>query len=248
MPRPNSAETVTQVLQPAIRFMRDECLDLPDTVFHTRDVKLTKEQSDAYKEMVKHLVAEANSGQITAANEAVKMQKLIQISCGVAYDNFGKPIELDCKPRVDLVREIIDEVGGKVIIFLPLTGALHMLNRELAKDYSTAVVNGAVPARERNEIFTAFQNDENPRILVAHPACMAHGLSLTASSTIVWYGPITSNEQYTQANGRIERIGKKHTSNVFHIEATDLERKVFERLRNKQKLQGTLLEMISGGM
>jgi SNF2 family DNA or RNA helicase len=47
-----------------------------------------------------------------------------------------------------------------------------------------------------------------------------------------------------QANGRIERIGKKKVSNVIHIEGTDLEHKMYERLRNKQKLQGLLLEMI----
>ena len=67
---------------------------------------------------------------------------------------------------------------------------------------------------------------------------MAHGLTLTSASTIIWYGPVTSNEQYVQANGRIERIGKKHVSNIVHIEATELEHKMFERLKNKQKLQG----------
>ena len=73
---------------------------------------------------------------------------------------------------------------------------------------------------------------------------MAHGLTLTSASTIIWYGAVTSNEQYVQANGRIERIGKKHVSNIIHIEATDLEYKMFARLKNKQKLQGLLLDLI----
>ena len=77
---------------------------------------------------------------------------------------------------------------------------------------------------------------------------MAHGLTLTAASTIIWYGPITSNEQYVQANGRIERIGKRHSSNVVHIEATELERKMYARLKNKQKLQGLLLDLIQDNM
>ena len=77
---------------------------------------------------------------------------------------------------------------------------------------------------------------------------MAHGLTLTAASTIVWYGPINSNEQYTQANGRIERTGKKHTSNVIHIESTTLERKMYTRLQHKQKLQGVLLDLIQQEM
>jgi SNF2 family DNA or RNA helicase len=81
-------------------------------------------------------------------------------------------------------------------------------------------------------------------VLIAHPATMAHGLTLTSASTVIWYGPVTSNEQYVQANGRIERIGKRHVSNVIHIEATELEHKMYSRLMNKQKLQGLLLDLI----
>lgn len=244
LPRPNSPEVVSKVLQPAIRFSRDECLELPETTMHTRKVNLTKEQQVAYKEMVKHLLVEAGNGLITAANEAVKSQKLVQIACGVAYDELGNTVELPCKPRIDLVKDIIYEVGGKIIVFVPLTGVLEMLQRELSKDFTVGVVNGAVSAGTRNDIFKSFQHDKDPRILLAHPATMAHGLTLTSASAIIWYGPITSNEMYTQANGRIERIGKKAVSNVFHVEATELEKRMFERLRDKQKLQGVLLDII----
>ena len=183
-------------------------------------------------------------GTITAVNEAVKLQKLVQISCGVVYGDDGRHIEVDCSPRVKVVKEIIEEVGGKVIVFVPLTGTLNMLERELSKTWDVAVVNGEVSASKRNTIFHNFQNEKNPHVLIAHPATMAHGLTLTSASTVVWYGPVTSNEQYIQANGRIERIGKKHVSNVIHIESTDLEYKMYERLKNKQKLQGLLLDLI----
>ena len=119
-----------------------------------------------------------------------------------------------------------------------------MLERELSKDWEVGVVNGEVSATKRNEIFQNFQHAKDPHVLIAHPGTMAHGLTLTSASTIIWYGPVTSNEQYVQANGRIERIGKKHVSNVIHIESTELEYKMYERLRNKQKLQGLLLDVI----
>lgn len=246
LPRPDSHETVFKVLQPAIRFSRDECLDLPDTMYQTRKVQMSAEQNTAYKAMLKHLVVEAQSGQITAANEAVKAQKLVQIACGTAYDTMGNTVELDCSNRINVVRDIIEEAGSKVIVFVPLTGSLHMLERELSKHFTVGVVNGEVSARNRNEIFRAFQQDKNPHVLLAHPACMSHGLTLTSASTIIWYGPITSNEMYTQANGRIERIGKNRTSNVIHIEATELEHRMYDRLKGKQKLQGVLLDMIQG--
>ncbi len=248
LPRPESINIVKHVLYPAVRYSRDECLDLPDTVFQTRKVALTKEQKDHHDKMLKHYVTElAQEGTITAVNEAVKLQKLVQISCGVVYGDDSQHIELDCSPRVNLVKEVIEEVGGKVIVFVPLTGTLKMLERILSKQWTVGVVNGEVSASKRNTIFHNFQHTKDPHVLVAHPATMAHGLTLTSASTIIWYGPVTSNEQYVQANGRIERIGKKHVSNIVHIEATDLEHKMFERLKNKQKLQGLLLDLIKEG-
>lgn len=245
VPRPESVEIVKHILQPAVRYTRDECFDLPDTVVQTRQVELTAEQKKHYQQMLKHFVTEMSvEGTITAVNEAVKIQKLVQIACGVAYGDDGQNIELDCTPRINLVKEVIEEAGEKVIVFVPLTGTLHMLEKELSKRWTVAVVNGEVSSSKRNKIFQDFQEAKHPHVLVAHPATMAHGLTLTAASTIIWYGPVTSNEQYVQANGRIERIGKKHVSNVIHIEATDLEYKMYERLKNKQKLQGLLLDLI----
>ena len=245
VPRPDSVDIVKHVLQPSIRFTREDCLDLPDTVIQTRKVEMTAEQTKHYKQMVKQLVTEVAGGTITAVNEAVKAQKLIQIALGVAYGEHGERLELDCAPRINAVKEVIEEAGEKVILFVPLTGTLRMLERELSKHWTVAVVNGEVSSSKRNDIFHNFQNARDPRILIAHPATMAHGLTLTAASTVVWYGPITSNEQYVQANGRVERIGKRHVSNVVHIEATEVEHRIYERLQNKQKLQGVLLDLIA---
>ena len=249
VPRASALDTVKHILQPSVRYKREDCFDLPSTVFQTREVKLTPEQRTHYDKMMKHFLTDVAGGaQITAVNEAVKIQKLVQIACGVAYDDKKNSVELNCKPRVDTVREVIEEVGGKVIVFVPLTGTLNMLERELSKRWSVAIVNGAVPSKKRNVIFNDFQNETNPHVIIAHPATMAHGLTLTAASTIVWYGPITSNEQYVQANGRVERIGKRHTSNVIHIEGTKLERKMYKRLETKQRLQGLLLDLIQEEM
>jgi SNF2 family DNA or RNA helicase len=245
IPRPESVDIVKHILQPAVRYTRDECFDLPDTIVQTRTVEMSADQKQHYQSMMRHFITEASAeGTISAVNEAVKMQKLIQIACGVAYGDDGQTIELDCSPRVNVVKELIEEAGEKIIIFVPLTGTLHMLERELSKRWSVGVVNGSVSASKRNQIFYDFQHSKAPHILIAHPATMAHGLTLTAASTVIWYGPITSNEQYVQANGRVERIGKRHVSNVIHIEGTDLEHRMYKRLEGKQKLQGLLLDMI----
>lgn len=245
VPRKDAVEKVRKILQPAVRFVREECFDLPETIFQTRHAELTPEQKKYFDQMFKHLIVEVkHAGRISAANEMVKIQKLIQIVCGVAYGDDGQCIELDCTPRVNVVKEVIEEAGEKVIVFVPLTGTLRMLENELSKQWSVGVVNGEVPARQRDRIFYQFQHERDPHVLIAHPGTMAHGLTLTAASTIIWYGPVNSNEVYVQANGRIERLGKKRVANVVHIESTPLERMMYTRLKQKQKMQGLLLDLI----
>lgn len=244
VPRPDSPIEVAKVLQPSIRFDLKDCVDLPPVVYLKRKAGLSAEQKKAYEAMRKQLVAEVQSGAITAANEAVKTQKLVQIACGVAYDEQGAPIELDCKDRVNELLDAITQVNGKVIVFVPLTGVQDMLYRKLSQKYKVEIVNGSVSLNARSAIFNEFQNGSGVDILLAHPATMAHGLTLTSAKAIIWYGPITSNGQYTQANARTERIGKKHSTVVIHIAATDLELRMFNRLENKQKLQGILLDIL----
>lgn len=248
IPRENALETVRQAMSPSIRYALDDMLDLPEQVYITRDVELTPEQKKADKEMRARLKTEYEGGQVLAVNEAVKMNKLLQIALGAAYTTGDDAVMLPSQPRVEVARELIEESEGKVIVFVPFTVALEKLAEELAKDFedpaAVAVVHGDTKKNERDEIFAGFQNREWPRVIVANPGTMSHGLTLTAATTIVWYGPTHSNETYEQACARVRRPGQKKTTVIAHICSTDVERRVYERLKNKQKTQGVLLDMI----
>jgi len=243
--RDGSLEVVKNMMQPAVRFSREECIDLPPTTYVTRQTDLTAEQKRAFDDMLKQLKAEHGGGQITAVNEAVKLSKLIQICCGVAYGTEGDVL-LPNGPRVELVREIIEEADAKVLVFVPLTGALKVLAAELAKDFSVEIVHGETSKNERDRIFKDFQSAKNPRVLVANPGTLSHGLTLTAANTVVWFAPINSNETYQQANARVTRPGQKLNTLIVHVEATPLERKIYDRLQGKEKTQGILLDLLKG--
>jgi SNF2 family DNA or RNA helicase len=75
---------------------------------------------------------------------------------------------------------------------------------------------------------------------------MAHGLTLTAADTIIWFAPISSNETFEQANARIRRVGQRHRQQILMLEATPVEKRVYQILQNKQDLQDKLLEMFEG--
>lgn len=84
-PKRDAKETVFKVLQPAIRYTKEECLDLPDLLYTTRDVPLTVQQQKYYDVIKKSMVALAAGAEITAVNAAGLLNKLLQISC-IAYN------------------------------------------------------------------------------------------------------------------------------------------------------------------
>lgn len=89
VPKENATDTVFKALQPAIRFTKEECLDLPDMVYVKRTVEMTRQQKKYYKQLKDTMVMQAAGEQITAANAAVNMNKLLQISSGAVYTDDG---------------------------------------------------------------------------------------------------------------------------------------------------------------
>jgi SNF2 family DNA or RNA helicase len=249
IPRPDAIETVYKVMQPAVRFNREDCVDLPPTVYQTRSVIMSPAQGKAYKEMVSKLRAEVEGGEVLAVNEAVKLAKLLQLACGAAYGPDGSVIDIEVGQRMDVLQEIVEEAGTKVIVFVPFVAAVEKVATELARRIAPSTVetiHGGTSATKRAEVFKSFQDFDEPRVLVAQPAAMSHGLTLTAANTIVWYSAITSNETYQQANGRITRPGQQHTQFIINIEGSPVERKLYDRLKDRQSMQGLLVEMVRG--
>lgn len=251
--RENAMDIVYRAMQPSIRFTRDDCVDLPPCTYQTHEVALTAEQETAYKAMLRHLCVDAAAGRILAVNEAVKASKLVQIACGIAYGTNGEEICIPATNRMQLVKELIEAAGTKVIVFVPFTSAVRVLadylEKELNSNYSgrrehVGMIYGDVPKRERDEIFQGFQKEKYPRYIVAQPMAMSHGLTLTEASTIIWFAPINSNDTYEQANGRITRPGQRNDQFIINIESTALERKMYARLKDKQDMQGILLDMV----
>ena len=244
--RDGATELVKHAMQPAVRFAREDCIDLPPTTYVTRQTTLTPDQTKAFNSMLKQLRAEHEGGQILAVNEAVKMSKLLQICCGCAYVDGGEVL-IPATPRIELVKEIIEEAEGKVLVFVPLTGALKQIAAELSKTYSVAVVHGETSKTQRDTIFKEFQQLKTPRVLVANPGTLAHGLTLTAANTVIWFAPIFSNETYQQACARVTRPGQKRNTLIVNIEATNMEQKIYAKLQGKQKMQGLLLDLLKEG-
>lgn len=244
VPKKDAKEKVFDVMQPAVRYKREDCVELPPVSFQHRPVALSQEQARVYNELMKKLKIGFQEGTLVAVNEGVLFSKLLQITSGWVYTQNRNIVDLDPAPRLEALREILDEAEGKVIVFVDFIHAAERVFQALAAaGVDAAQVSGKTPAGERDLIFNAFQKAESPRVLVAHPKCMAHGLTLTAANVIVWYTPTSSLETYEQACARITRPGQTRKSLIVHLTGTPVESKLYRRLQQKASTQGALLEM-----
>ena len=244
IPKEDATDTVHKVLQPAIRYTKEECLDLPPMVYVKREVDMTAQQKKYYKELKSKMIMQAAGEQITAANAAVNMNKLLQISSGAVYTDTGEALEFDITKRYKVLREVIDESSKKVLVFVPFRHTIQLLTDKLRKDgISTEVINGDVPAPKRTDIFKRFQEQDDPKVLVIQPQSAAHGVTLTAANTVVWWSPTSSLETYAQANARVHRSGQDQKCTVVHLQGSFVEKRVYALLDNRLDIHTKMIDL-----
>lgn len=242
--RPNADKVVFEALQPAIRYTKEECLDLPEMTYVVRDVELTPQQKKYYEALRKQLVVQTTGEQITAVNAAVGLNKLLQISCGAVYADSGETLQFDISNRYKVLREVIDETRQKILIFVPFKHTIQLLDQKLREDgFSVDIISGEVSAGARADIFRRFQTQPDPRILIIQPQAAAHGVTLTAADTIVWWGPTSSLETYAQANARAHRAGQRHPVTVVKLQGSNAEKHVYRMLDNRITENGKLIDL-----
>ena len=115
--KPDAKDKVFAALQPAIRFSKEQCLDLPPVMTLTREVPLTPQQIKYYNLLKDQMLAKASGETITAVNAAAMLSKLLQVSAGAALTDTKEVVEFDAAPRLNVLEEILEETTRKVIVF-----------------------------------------------------------------------------------------------------------------------------------
>tara|TARA_R110002126_G_scaffold47509_8_gene133048 strand:+ start:2104 stop:3666 length:1563 start_codon:yes stop_codon:yes gene_type:complete len=243
--KPDAKNLVFEALQPAIRYTKAQCLDLPPVVTVTREVPMTPQQTKYYNLLKEKQSVYAAGETISAVNAAAVVSKLLQISCGAAYTDDHEVVEFDASPRLRVLEEILEETDRKVLIFALFRSSIDAVHTHLLKrGISTECIHGSVPASKRGDIIKRFQTEAAPRVLVMQPQASAHGITLTAADTVVFYGPLMSVEQYVQCIARADRKGQDAAKvTVIHIEGSAIEKKMFKALQTNVSSHALLTQM-----
>jgi SNF2 family DNA or RNA helicase len=244
VPKPSSRSIVFDALQPAIRYEKAQCLDLPEVTYQTRVIPLSPQANRYYHRLRKEMQIQTVGETISTVNAAAAISRLLQLSGGAVYTDDGNVVEFDIQPRMSVLKEVLDEAINKVLIFIPYRHTLTLVKNALDADGITnEVISGDVSASDRARVFNSFQTNENPRVLLIQPQAASHGVTLTAADTVVFWSPVMSVETYLQCVARVDRVGQKNKMTVIHLQGSEVERRMYSMLQSKVDMHEKLVDL-----
>lgn len=244
-PKPDAVDRAFQMMQPACRYSLDDVVELPPLISRTVDVDLSPHQQKTYKSVSTVMKAMIQNKEITALNAGAAMNKLLQIAGGWVYTNNPDYVRVDPAPRMVALADMIASAEHKVLVAVPYRHMIEGISKIFKMkgvEIDHACVHGDTPHRE--DVFNLFQNTDKYKVLLCHPRCVSHGLTLTAADMLIWYLPITSLETYDQFNARFRRIGQQHKQQLIHLQSTPVEKKIYRMLREHQRMQEQFLSLV----
>lgn len=186
----------------------------------------------AYKQMEQDLVLDFKGQEVTAANAAVLVNKLLQLANGAIYDDEKRTVSIH-DDKLDALENLVEDSQGQPIL------VFYQYQHDLER------IKARFPQAEELADLERWNRGEIP-ILLCHPQSAAHGLNLQKGGhIIVWFGLTWSLEYYQQANARLDRQGQTEPVIVHHLVAQNtIDEKVLRVLQGKEEKQEMLLEAV----
>jgi SNF2 family DNA or RNA helicase len=248
-PIPGAAERIDERIADITLTLRtsDWVKDLPDCYVNDVEVKLPPAVMAQYEEFKKELILELRREvQITAANAAVLVRKLLQFTSGAIYDGEKKAHEVH-DYKTEALAKLIKETKGPVLVLCDFKHEQDRIRRKFPQ--ARFFADARTPMLQM-QLITQWNRREIP-ILVGHPMSMGHGLNLQqGSKTMVWMSLTYSRESYEQTIARLHRRGQKEVVTVHRLmvpgTVDDVVAEVLEEKRNTEQRLLTALMLLEG--
>ena len=239
----NTEEMNESIYSMAFRVSAD-ILDLPPRHRVVHSVKFEPYAQGVYNQLKKVLVAELRTGTLSAANGAVKLLRLQQITSGHAptdESDFTKK-EIVSTAKADLLGEVLSDMKKEepVVIFCRFIHDLNEIRRIAeAQGRRCAEVSGRM--KDQSD-FVKWQNGEAD-ILVAQIQSAKEGIDCSRARYGIYYSLGFSPGDYDQSERRIWRPGQERSVTYFHlvVEGT-VDEYVHSAIVKKRNIINTILE------
>ena len=244
-PFKNIDELWSRIGDTCIKVDREMSCDIPPKIYKSYNVSLTKEQLKLYLQLQNQHCTD----RITVDN-GLKLYLRFQDVC-----NGYEPVEteeinenghhkvelipLKENPKLDMLEEVIDEIGNKqVVIWCSRTKLLYDAeNRMRGLGYTTAIYDGKIGRDKREQGYKSFAKGET-QLLFANPRSAGYGLDgLKNCNYAIYLCNSYSVEERLQSENRIYRGTITCAKMIIDIQCINTcEQRVVEALKLGKEL------------
>lgn len=235
--REGAKEEIDRLLSDMCLTMQSkDYLGLPERQDIVRGVELPDALVKRYKQFERdQVMAISDATQITAANAATLLGKLMQFANGAIYTDEHAVEEIHSE-KIEALREIVEASGSPVLVFYLYKHDVPRIVAALGKSFRVREYTGEADLRAWNQ--------GGIDVLLAHPSSCAYGLNMQAGGYVmVWFGVGYNLELYQQACARLHRQGQQHPVQIYHLLCKGtVDERAWKALQGKADTQNALMQ------
>ena len=219
-----------------------DVLDLPPEMHVTHLCQLGPEARKVYRSLERDLIAEVQSGEITAANALVKLLRLQQITGGNIRTDEGKDVQID-SAKTKLLGDILEDLAPEepVVVFCRFHKDLDAVIRIAAENHRQALELSG-----RADNLKHWQAGE-ASVLAVQIESGGVGVDLTRARYAIYFSLGFSLGSYEQSVARIHRPGQTRPVEYIHLLAEGtIDEKVMEALARRADVVNNVLAQMKG--
>ena len=232
-------ELSDRIAEWAVVIKKADCLDLPDKIYKTVSVDLTKEQKRAYDDLLGRGVTYFKEHEITAVNSVALLNRLLQICAGqMKVENGYVTIPTE---KTQALLDLRERSGDDPIIVWSYFNEASRQAALAIGPKGLQVPSGLTPARLQAAL-NSFR-DASYSTLIANQSSLGHGITLVNCSNTIYYSQSFNLEQRVQSEDRTHRIGQ--TNPCVYTDITvrgTVEGRVVKKLKEKLDLSDLILD------
>lgn len=221
-----------------LRRLKKDVLDLPDKIYTTEYVEMSKAQTTIYNEVKAEIKEQIDKIKISN-NPLAQLIRLRQATgfTGILSTKTKESAKLD---RLEEIVEELVENNEKCIIFSNWTD-MTTPTYERLKRFNPALITGETKDRVAEQ--DRFMNDDRCKCIIGTIGAMGTGLTLTAATTVIFLDSPWNRANKEQAEDRAHRIGTKSNVNIITIVCKDtIDERIEELVHKKGAMADALVD------
>lgn len=231
----NMGELQQKINKVSIRLTKEDCLDLPDKVYMNEYVEMGVNQKKIYSQVMLAIMEDIDNVMLSPDPLSLLIRaRQATASTAILSSSINE------SAKIDRLKELLEEIDGKVVIFTNWTKVTDILEKELS-DYNYAIITGKIKDREYQR--KKFIEDEDCKLLIATISSAGTGLTFTCANTVIFMDePYTASARH-QAEDRLHRIGQTSSVNVITLMCKNtIDERIHKIVTKKAVMSDTLID------